>query len=106
MNVRKSWNIFTSAGILLLLSFFAIVASAFGSVTPLAQVEEAVRIKDDKKLAQLAYEYAYSIDEAYKYFYKTVIKVDYPLNQFQNIRTLADHTYTAHPTINNDTLHI
>lgn len=106
MNVRKSWNIFASVGILLLISFFAIVASAFGSVTPLAQVEEAVRIKDDKKLAQLAYEYAYSIDEAYKYFYQTVVKVDYPLNQFQNIRTLADHTYTAHPTINNDTLHL
>lgn len=28
------------------------------------------------------------------------------MNQFQNIRILADHTYSAHPTINNDTLHL
>ncbi|WP_422127814.1 DUF1254 domain-containing protein [Vibrio hannami] len=61
---------------------------------------------DKESLAQLAYEYAYSIDEAYKYFYETVVKADYPLNQFQNIRKLADDTYTAHPSINNDTLHL
>ncbi|WP_372059715.1 DUF1254 domain-containing protein [Vibrio sp. 10N.261.51.F12] len=62
--------------------------------------------QDNQQLAQLAYEYAYSIDEAYKYFYDTVVVADYPLNQFQNIRTLADDTYTAHPSINNDTLHL
>ena len=62
--------------------------------------------QDKEQLAQLAYEYAYSIDEAYKYFYQTVIKEEYPLNRFQNIRVLADDTYTAHPTINNDTLHL
>ena len=32
--------------------------------------------------------------------------LNYPLNRFQNIRALADDSYTAHPTINNDTLHL
>ncbi|MEN0107264.1 MAG: DUF1254 domain-containing protein, partial [Pseudomonas sp.] len=58
------------------------------------------------KLAQDAYIYAFSIDEAYKFFYETAVKTDTPLNRFQNIRHLADDTYTAHPTINNDTLHL
>ncbi|WP_339515621.1 DUF1254 domain-containing protein [Pseudomonas sp. RL_15y_Pfl2_60] len=58
------------------------------------------------KVAQDAYIYAYSIDEAYKFFYKTAVKTDTPLNRFQNIRHLADDTYTDHPTINNDTLHL
>lgn len=58
------------------------------------------------ELASDAYIYAYSMDEAYKQFYETVVKVDYPLNRFQNIRGLADDTYTSHPTINNDTLHL
>jgi hypothetical protein len=59
-----------------------------------------------EKLAEDAYLYAYSMDEAYQFFYETAVKPDYPLNRFQNIRNLADDTYTAHPTINNDTLHL
>lgn len=58
------------------------------------------------KVAEDAYIYAYSIDEAYKFFYETAVKTETPLNRFQNIRHLADDTYTAHPTINNDTLHL
>ena len=58
------------------------------------------------ELAKDAYIYGYSIDEAYKFFYHTAVENDYPLNRFQNIRGLADDTYTAHPTINNDTLHL
>ncbi len=58
------------------------------------------------KLAEDAYIYAYSMDEAYKFFYETAIQTDTPLNRFQNIRHIADDTYTAHPTINNDTLHL
>ncbi|PMM97506.1 hypothetical protein BCT41_14805 [Vibrio splendidus] len=73
---------------------------------PIEMASLASLKKDNQLLAQLAYEYAYSIDEAYKYFYKTVVEQDYPLNRFQNIRILADDTYTAHPTINNDTLHL
>ncbi len=61
-------------------------------------------ITDD--LSRDAYIYAYSMDEAYKQFYETTVKADYPLNRFQNIRVLADDSYTAHPTINNDTLHL
>ncbi|MCL9774807.1 DUF1254 domain-containing protein [Vibrio methylphosphonaticus] len=73
---------------------------------PIEMAGEAAQKQDQQQLAQLAYEYAFSIDEAYKYFYQTVVEKDYPLNQFQNIRVLADDTYTAHPSINNDTLHI
>ena len=60
----------------------------------------------DKVLARDAYIYAYSIDEAYKFFYRTVVKKNYPLNRFQNIRHIADDTYTDHVSINNDTLHL
>ncbi|MEF1302535.1 DUF1254 domain-containing protein, partial [Vibrio owensii] len=60
----------------------------------------------NSELAKDAYIYGYSIDEAYKFFYHTAVENDYPLNRFQNIRGLADDTYTAHPTINNDTLHL
>ncbi|WP_045496485.1 DUF1254 domain-containing protein [Vibrio hyugaensis] len=60
----------------------------------------------NNELAKDAYIYGYSIDEAYKFFYHTAVENDYPLNRFQNIRGLADDTYTAHPTINNDTLHL
>ncbi len=28
------------------------------------------------------------------------------MNQLQNIRKLADDTYTAHPSINDETLHV
>ena len=58
------------------------------------------------KLAEDAYLYGYSIDEAYKFFYETAVETKTPLNRFQNIRHIADDTYTAHPTINNDTLHL
>ncbi|MEI4930487.1 DUF1254 domain-containing protein [Aeromonas caviae] len=58
------------------------------------------------KMAQDAYIYGYSMDEAYKFFYETAVKTDTPLNRFQNICHLADDTYTDHPTINNDTLHL
>ncbi|MFJ4193487.1 DUF1254 domain-containing protein [Pseudomonas sp. NPDC089534] len=58
------------------------------------------------KTAKDAYIYAYSMDEAYKFFYETAVKTNTPLNRFQNIRHLADDTYTDHPTINNDTLHL
>jgi len=60
----------------------------------------------DRELAKEAYIYAYSIDEAYKFFYRTVVEKNYPLNRFQNIRHIADDTYTDHVTINNDTLHV
>ncbi|CAM3143503.1 DUF1254 domain-containing protein [Prescottella defluvii] len=59
-----------------------------------------------EKLACDAYLYAYSIDEAYKFLYETTIEPGLALNQFQLLRDLADDTYTAHPTINNDTLHL
>jgi hypothetical protein len=62
------------------------------------------KISDD--MAKDAFIYAFSMDEAYKYFYETAVKTDTPLNRFQNIRHIADDTYTAHPTINNDTLHL
>lgn len=58
------------------------------------------------RTAEDAYIYAYSMDEAYKFFYETAIRTDTPLNRFQNIRHIADDSYTAHPTINNDTLHL
>lgn len=97
------------------LAILLLSSSLMGGFNAFANAEESVRLdiateayenQDKEKLAQLAYEYAFSIDEAYKYFYETVVETGYPLNQFQNIRILADHTYTAHPTINNDTLHI
>lgn len=58
------------------------------------------------ELAADAYVYAYSMDEAYRFLYETTIKPGIPFNEFQMIRDLADDTYTAHPTINNDTLHL
>ncbi|MCH1921384.1 DUF1214 domain-containing protein [Shewanella sp. A3A] len=70
----------------------------------LSQVAFAKPIPD--KLAQDAYIYGYSIDEAYKFFYETAVETDTPLNRFQNIRHIADDSYTAHVTINNDTLHL
>lgn len=75
-------------------------ASAFAgtSTAPLTQSEQ--------ELAKNAYIYAYSIDEAYKFFHRTVVEKDYPLNRFQNIRHIADDSYTDHVTINNDTLHV
>ncbi|WP_262774138.1 DUF1254 domain-containing protein [Brevibacterium permense] len=57
-------------------------------------------------LARDAYIYAYSIDKAYSFLYETTIEPGRPFNEFQKLRDLADDTYTAHPTINNDTLHL
>ena len=50
--------------------------------------------------------YAFGMDRAYQHLYETMVKPDYPGNRFQIIRRLADDKYTAHPTINNDTLHL
>ncbi|TDN60542.1 DUF1254 domain-containing protein [Scandinavium goeteborgense] len=58
------------------------------------------------KHAEDAYIYGYSMDQAYKFFYETAVETHTPMNRFQNIRHLADDKYTAHPTINNDTLHL
>lgn len=57
-------------------------------------------------ISDRAYLYAYGIDEAYKHLHKTLVEPDCPPNRFQIIRHLADDKYTAHPTINNDTLHL
>lgn len=57
-------------------------------------------------LSDRAYLYAFGIDRAYRHLHETMVEPDYPANRFQIIRHLADHTYTAHPTINNDTLHL
>ncbi len=62
--------------------------------------------QQEQALAKDAFIYGYSIDEAYKFFYETAVKDDYPLNQFKNIRHIADDSYTDHVTINNDTLHL
>ncbi|CAL8974531.1 hypothetical protein PROP_01449 [Propionicimonas sp. T2.31MG-18] len=65
---------------------------------------EHIQISD--QLAVDAYLYGYSIDEAYKFLYETTIQPGRPINEFQLLTDLADDTYTAHPTINNDTLHL
>ncbi|MEL4013726.1 DUF1254 domain-containing protein [Dryocola clanedunensis] len=77
-----------------------LLAAALGSVA----LPALANISD--RVAQDAYVYGYSMDEAYKFFYETAVKTDTPMNRFQNIRHLADDTYTDHPTINNDTLHL
>ncbi|WP_091227220.1 DUF1254 domain-containing protein [Microbacterium sp. 3J1] len=56
--------------------------------------------------ARDAYLYAYSMDKAYEFLHETTIATGEPLNEFQLLTDLADDTYTAHPTINNDTLHL
>lgn len=76
------------------------------SLTVLAASQTALANAIPDKLAEDAFIYAYSIDEAYKFFYETAVETDTPLNRFQNIRHIADDTYTAHVTINNDTLHL
>jgi hypothetical protein len=58
------------------------------------------------RVALDAYLYGYSMDEAYKFLYETTIGPGVALNTFQLLRELADDTYTAHPSINNDTLHV
>src|SRR4051794_15774671 len=56
--------------------------------------------------ARDAYLYGYSMDKAYGFLYETTIEPGVRLNEFRKLRDLADDTYTAHPTINNDTLHL
>lgn len=82
------------------------LAAAFLSAGAFAGTSTAPLNQNEQELAKNAYIYAYSIDEAYKFFYRTVVEKDYPLNRFQNIRHIADDTYTDHVTINNDTLHV
>lgn len=77
---------------------------SLAAVLCIAAMPAMAQITD--KMAQDAYIYGYSMDEAYKFFYETAVKTDTPRNRFQNIRHLADDTYTDHPTINNDTLHL
>lgn len=76
------------------------------SASVFANSNTATFTQQEQELAKNAYIYGYSIDEAYKFFYRTVVEKDYPLNRFQNIRHIADDTYTDHVTINNDTLHV
>lgn len=76
------------------------------SASAFAGTSTAALTQSEQELAKNAYIYAYSIDEAYKFFHRTVVEKDYPLNRFQNIRHIADDTYTDHVTINNDTLHV
>lgn len=57
-------------------------------------------------ISDRAYLYAYGIDEAYKHLHKTLVEPDCPANRFQIIHHLADDKYTAHVSINNDTLHL
>ena len=57
-------------------------------------------------ISDRAYLYAYGTDEAYKHLHATLVEPDYPANRFQIIRHLADDKYTAHVSINNDTLHL
>jgi len=73
---------------------------------PLLVLAAPLAAQISEKTARDAYIYAYPMDEAYKFFYETAVKTDTPLNRFQNIRHIADDSYTAHPTINNDTLHL
>ena len=103
--MKKTILALTLSSAFICTSFFA-TATTVANDSALQQVTLATQAQDQEKIAQLAYEYAFSIDEAYKFYYETVVKTEYPLNQFENIRQLADHTYTAHPSINNDTLHI
>ena len=75
---------------------------SLAAVLCIAAMPAMAQITD--KMAQDAYIYGYSMEEAYKFFYGTAIKTGTPRNRFQNIRHLADDT--EHPGINNDTLHL
>ncbi|OQM82286.1 hypothetical protein B0E55_01911 [Rhodococcus sp. 66b] len=70
------------------------------------EAEDVVGVTISENLARDAYLYAYSIDEAYKFLFETTIEPGRAVNEFQLLRDLADDTYTAHPSINNDTLHL
>lgn len=84
----------------------AALSTALLSSSVFAGTSTELLTQKEQELAKDAYIYAYSIDEAYKFFYETAVKDDYPLNQFKNIRHIADDSYTDHVTINNDTLHL
>lgn len=58
--------------------------------------------KNNDELAKEAFIYAYSMDEAYKFFNETAIKGS------GAVKLLPDYsaTYSAHPIINNDTLYL
>jgi Uncharacterized conserved protein len=53
-----------------------------------------------------AYLYGYSADAAYRYLHETTLSKGEPLNRLDYMEKVPDASYTAHPTINNDTLHI
>ena len=68
---------------------------------------QAPRVSPElQAVSDRAYLYAFGIDRAYQHLYETMAEPDYPANRFQIIRHLADDKYAAHPTINNDTLHL
>jgi hypothetical protein len=88
-----------------------LLGAVIGSVAMAGKVPRpasaAVKVSPElQAVSDRAYMYAYSIDKAYVHLYETLVKPDYPANRFQAIRHLADDKYTAHPTINNDTLHL
>lgn len=96
-------------------SYKLIIAALLGAlISPAAVAGETpakssgpVKVSRDlQAVTDRAYMYAYGIDKAYVHLYETLVKPDYPANRFQIIRHLADDKYTAHPTINNDTLHL
>ncbi len=64
---------------------------SLAAVLCIAAMPAMAQITD--KMAQDAYIYGYSMDEAYKFFYETAIKTGTPRNRFQNIRHLADDTH-------------
>jgi hypothetical protein len=57
-------------------------------------------------ISDRAYMYAFGIDRAYQHLYETIVEPGCPANRFQIVRHIADDKYTAHLTINNDTLHL
>jgi hypothetical protein len=89
--------------------FGALTSAAPVMVSPVmaAPAKPAIKVSPElQAVTDRAYLYAYGIDKAYVHLHETLVKSDYPVNRFQIIRHLADDTYTAHPTINNDTLHL
>lgn len=67
-------------------------------------VEVAEKITDD--YATQGYLYGYSADAAYKYLHETTLAKGVQLNTLDYMPNVPDDSYTDHPTINNDTLHI
>lgn len=92
-----------------LITYGAMASVLVFGILPAHSKAKASNVKVSPELqaaSDQAYLYAYSIDKAYVHLYETLVKPDYPVNRFQIIRHLADDKYTAHPTINNDTLHL